>query len=291
MVVQALSAPAEPGDLGAAVATLMGPQGPLARLDADYRERAEQSAMAQAVASAIEGHQSLVVEAGTGVGKTYAYLIPLLLSGRRGLVSTATKSLQDQLYWRDLPRLGERAAGDLSALDGAAERTGAVLLVPAVVDQVAAGGFVDHELHAEVEEALGHLVDLDVDDLGHVDLRELLEDDDVREAVEELRLKGPLGLVHDAVLQLLEPVVVVVQHLLGVGEVVVDLAALLPEVMIGVTPERFAAVANRVLAPKILPKLSTEHLHMAMVSVAVESRNVIALLQEPVFPKPGSMVI
>ena len=53
MVVQALSAPAEPGDLGAAVATLMGPQGPLARLDADYRERAEQSAMAQAVASAL----------------------------------------------------------------------------------------------------------------------------------------------------------------------------------------------------------------------------------------------
>jgi segregation and condensation protein A len=58
-----------------------------------------------------------------------------------------------------------------------------------------------------------------------------------------------------------------------------SLAALLPEVMIGVTPERFAAVANRVLAPKILPKLSTEHLHMAMVSVAAESRNVVALLR------------
>lgn len=57
------------------------------------------------------------------------------------------------------------------------------------------------------------------------------------------------------------------------------LAALLPEVMIGVTPERFAAVANRVLAPKVLPKLSTEHLHMAMVSVAAESRNVVALLR------------
>jgi len=57
------------------------------------------------------------------------------------------------------------------------------------------------------------------------------------------------------------------------------LAALLPEVMIGVTPERFAAVANRVLAPKVLPKLSTEHLHMAMVSVAAESRNVVTLLR------------
>lgn len=97
-----------PDDLGAAVAALMGPQGPLARHDPAYRERHEQAAMAQAVARAIEGSHALVVEAGTGVGKTYAYLIPLLLSGRRGLVSTATKSLQDQLFWRDLPQLCER---------------------------------------------------------------------------------------------------------------------------------------------------------------------------------------
>ncbi|MFM8344051.1 MAG: DEAD/DEAH box helicase, partial [Betaproteobacteria bacterium] len=86
----------------------MGPQGPLARHDPAYRQRVEQTAMAQAVARAVEEPHTLVVEAGTGVGKTYAYLIPLLLSGRRGLVSTATKSLQDQLYWRDLPQLCER---------------------------------------------------------------------------------------------------------------------------------------------------------------------------------------
>jgi ATP-dependent DNA helicase DinG len=49
--------------------------------------------------------ETLVAEAGTGVGKTFAYLVPLLLSGGRALVSTATKSLQDQLYLRDLPRL------------------------------------------------------------------------------------------------------------------------------------------------------------------------------------------
>ncbi|HEX6016668.1 MAG TPA: ATP-dependent DNA helicase [Burkholderiaceae bacterium] len=61
--------------------------------------------MACAVAQAIEGRQALVAEAGTGVGKTFAYLVPLLLSGRRALVSTATKSLQDQLFLRDLPRL------------------------------------------------------------------------------------------------------------------------------------------------------------------------------------------
>ena len=57
------------------------------------------------MASAVEERATLVAEAGTGVGKTFAYLVPLLLSGRRALVSTATKGLQDQLFLRDLPRL------------------------------------------------------------------------------------------------------------------------------------------------------------------------------------------
>lgn len=57
------------------------------------------------------------------------------------------------------------------------------------------------------------------------------------------------------------------------------LAALLPEVLIGVTPERFAAVANRVLTPKVAPKLSTEHLHQAMVSVAAEALLVVSALR------------
>ena len=61
--------------------------------------------MALGVAQAIESKSALVAEAGTGVGKTFAYLVPLLLSGKRALVSTATKSLQDQLFLRDLPRL------------------------------------------------------------------------------------------------------------------------------------------------------------------------------------------
>jgi ATP-dependent DNA helicase DinG len=64
-----------------------------------------QQRFAAAVAAALEQRSALVAEAGTGVGKTFAYLVPLLLSGRRALVSTATKSLQDQLYLRDLPRL------------------------------------------------------------------------------------------------------------------------------------------------------------------------------------------
>ena len=61
--------------------------------------------MALAVAETIAAGGELVVEAGTGVGKTYAYLVPVLLSGQRALVSTATKALQDQLFSRDIPRL------------------------------------------------------------------------------------------------------------------------------------------------------------------------------------------
>ena len=67
--------------------------------------RAGQLQMAVAVSEAIEGAFPLVVEASTGVGKTYSYLVPALLSGERVLVSTATKALQDQLFGRDLPRL------------------------------------------------------------------------------------------------------------------------------------------------------------------------------------------
>jgi len=77
----------------------------LARADAAYVEREVQQRFAQAVAEALDRRGALVAEAGTGVGKTFAYLVPLLLSGGRALVSTATKSLQDQLYLRDLPRL------------------------------------------------------------------------------------------------------------------------------------------------------------------------------------------
>ncbi len=83
----------------------LGPAGALAASDPGHRDREPQARMARAVADALEAREALVVEAGTGVGKTFAYLVPVLLSGRRALVSTATKSLQDQLFLRDLPRL------------------------------------------------------------------------------------------------------------------------------------------------------------------------------------------
>ena len=77
----------------------------MAQADPGFVERDVQQQLAAAVASAVDEHATLVAEAGTGVGKTFAYLVPLLLSGKRALVSTATKSLQDQLFLRDLPRL------------------------------------------------------------------------------------------------------------------------------------------------------------------------------------------
>lgn len=90
-----------------AVCLAFAPEGPLARASGAFQPRGAQTTMAVAVAEAIEEAQALVVEAGTGVGKTYAYLVPALLSGERVLLSTATKTLQDQLFGRDLPRLAQ----------------------------------------------------------------------------------------------------------------------------------------------------------------------------------------
>ena len=91
--------------LAQAVAQAFAGQGPLAQADTHFRPRAGQVAMAQAVAQVIQDGGALVAEAGTGVGKTFAYLVPALLSGQRLFVSTATKALQDQLFLRDLPRV------------------------------------------------------------------------------------------------------------------------------------------------------------------------------------------
>ncbi len=88
-----------------AVARAFDPDGVLARCVEEFSPRSGQTTMAQAVAATLEAGGVLVVEAGTGVGKTFAYLVPALLSGERVLLSTATKTLQDQLFGRDIPRL------------------------------------------------------------------------------------------------------------------------------------------------------------------------------------------
>ena len=82
---------------------IFGGDGPLARALPDFKVRFEQLRMAQGVSAALAAHESLVVEAGTGTGKTFAYLVPALLSGARVLIATGTRTLQDQLFAKDLP--------------------------------------------------------------------------------------------------------------------------------------------------------------------------------------------
>jgi ATP-dependent DNA helicase DinG len=93
--------------LAGPVGEAFAPGGVLSRAAEHFRPRSAQTDMALAVARTIEQGGALVVEAGTGVGKTFSYLVPALLSGERILLSTATKTLQDQLFGRDLPRLVE----------------------------------------------------------------------------------------------------------------------------------------------------------------------------------------
>ncbi len=81
--------------------------GVLARAFKDYRVRNQQLEMARTISAAIEKHEILVAEAGTGTGKTYAYLAPALLAGGKVIISTGTKTLQDQLFFRDIPAMRE----------------------------------------------------------------------------------------------------------------------------------------------------------------------------------------
>ncbi|RAR99285.1 ATP-dependent DNA helicase DinG [Cupriavidus alkaliphilus] len=88
---------------GAELATIFADTGTLAQAIPGYRPRASQHKMAEAVAGAIAQNDAVIVEAGTGTGKTYAYLVPAMLWGGKVILSTGTKNLQDQLFLRDIP--------------------------------------------------------------------------------------------------------------------------------------------------------------------------------------------
>ncbi|MDO8465403.1 MAG: ATP-dependent DNA helicase [Gallionella sp.] len=89
-------------------------QSPLAAEVASFRPRAQQREMALAVAEAIRDNAILVVEAGTGTGKTFAYLVPALLNGGKVIISTGTKNLQDQLFQKDLPMVRDALKAPVS---------------------------------------------------------------------------------------------------------------------------------------------------------------------------------
>jgi ATP-dependent DNA helicase DinG len=97
------------------VIDLLAPGGGLARAIPHYEDRAEQRAMAAAVARALADRRALLVEAGTGTGKTLAYLVPALESGHRVVVSTGTRALQDQIWRHDVPLLRTIVAREFDA--------------------------------------------------------------------------------------------------------------------------------------------------------------------------------
>jgi len=89
---------------------VLGPDGLLAREVPGFAPRAQQLEMARAIADTLADFGTLIAEAGTGTGKTFAYLVPALLSGRKVIVSTGTRNLQDQLFLKDLPRVRDALA-------------------------------------------------------------------------------------------------------------------------------------------------------------------------------------
>ena len=104
------------------LASVFSADGALARAIPGYRVRPQQIEMAERIAAAIERHGVLVAEAGTGTGKTFAYLVPALASGGKVIISTGTKTLQDQLFQRDLPMVRDalKAPATVALLKGRA---------------------------------------------------------------------------------------------------------------------------------------------------------------------------
>ncbi len=100
--------------MSAEVARFFSEQSPLATEVSSFRPRAQQREMALEVAKAIKNNSILVAEAGTGTGKTFAYLVPALLGGGKVIISTGTKNLQDQLFQKDLPMVRDALKAPVS---------------------------------------------------------------------------------------------------------------------------------------------------------------------------------
>src|SRR6202049_1698561 len=108
------ASPAAPGGKEASLYQFFAPGGVLSRTHSAYEFRRGQLQMAQAVEQALEERRHLIVEAGTGTGKTLAYLLPVIRSGKRVIISTGTKNLQEQLFYKDVPFLEQALFGDAS---------------------------------------------------------------------------------------------------------------------------------------------------------------------------------
>ncbi|HJV85763.1 MAG TPA: ATP-dependent DNA helicase [Noviherbaspirillum sp.] len=113
MTEHSASPPAQ-GNHDADIEQLFDANGSLSHAVAGFRPRQSQTEMAKAIAAAIGGQKTLIAEAGTGTGKTFAYLVPALLWGGKVILSTGTKNLQDQLYLRDIPTVRKALGAPVS---------------------------------------------------------------------------------------------------------------------------------------------------------------------------------
>lgn len=143
--------------------------GQLAKAIPGFKPREPQRQMAQAVTAAIEAAKPLVVEAGTGTGKTYAYLAPALRAGKKVIVSTGSKALQDQLYSRDLPTVAKALEfkGRLALLKGRSN----YLCLERLEQQALAGGDLPVQTISDVIQLRGwanETIDGDISTCGRV---------------------------------------------------------------------------------------------------------------------------
>src|SRR6202162_5945918 len=121
------ASPAEPGRKTSdasppSLYQFLGAGGVLSRTHPAYEFRPGQLQMAQAVEQALEEKRHLIVEAGTGTGKTLAYLVPVIRSGKRVIISTGTKNLQEQLFYKDVPFLEQALFGEAGPGDERSKR-------------------------------------------------------------------------------------------------------------------------------------------------------------------------
>ena len=152
---------------------VLGPQGQLARQVEGFAYRPQQAEMAEAVGRAIEEAGSLIVEAGTGTGKTFAYLVPALLSRQKVIVSTGTRNLQDQLFLRDLPRVRDAMAS-----------TARIALLKGRANYLCL-----HRMELALQDARGH---------AHVTLKDLLKVRDWSHATERGDVSEVTGVKEDS---------------------------------------------------------------------------------------------
>jgi ATP-dependent DNA helicase DinG len=104
------------GNSKSAIQEILGPKGLLARSIEDFEFRPSQMDMASLVHKALEDKRLAIVEAGTGTGKTFGYLAPIVLSGKKSVISTGTKNLQEQIYFKDIPLLSKAIGLKIDAM-------------------------------------------------------------------------------------------------------------------------------------------------------------------------------